>query len=346
MNGKILITSLMLVLAAAGACKKNETTVTTKYLEGSIGIKGPSYIEPGKTVTFRPDQNLVHPENGTLTYSWRVTPGMTSYQQSTEKDNSFTHTFRSDTLGTFTVTCLVTPSGNYYSTSAQQYVTLVRSGDDGSMPMTFDASKDTRWKPDRVEYITTRIGEATWMRNNLGEGFARRTHTTGTPGREIGVPYRNYDVLFDIFGCYYTWEEAIDACPDGWHLPTEAEWTAMAATAKERVGLPAPEPFKTWNGYGGEMMCYFTFNGEQMREYWPGVNVTDGTRLSVKMLGYCLGGKYFHFFGERAVFWTASECADNTDNAWARQFIYDDDDVVPVAGDKKSFCAQVRCVKD
>lgn len=348
---------LLLCAVLLAACKKNETAPSKGTLTGSLSIKCVNYIAAGQTVSFTTDHRLYHPKNGTLSYTWKISSFMDSYVPGEGTDNGFTYTFDKDTLGTFTVTCMVTPSGDYYSTSANEYVTLVKGGIginkagksyECSLPLDYDSGKDSLWLYQDSTYVSTRIGGRHWMRCNLAAGKARSIGTTtGTAGRDIGVGFRGYGILKDVLGCYYTWEEAVDACPEGWHLPTEEEWTAMAAALAAKAGLPdTPAALNDWKGVAGEMMCPYTFNGEQMQEYQPGVNKTDNARLSVKMLGYGTAGRYFNFFGEKAAFWTATPYAEDGTKAWCRFFSYDSADVQVFAMSKASFSAQVRCIKD
>ena len=64
-------------------------------------------------------------------------------------------------------------------------------------------------------YRTVTIGPMTWMAENL-------RYPTGTSACESNeVEY----------GCFYSWETAMSACPVGWHLSTKAEWETLFAIA-------------------------------------------------------------------------------------------------------------------
>ncbi|MBN2044812.1 MAG: hypothetical protein JW757_07320 [Anaerolineales bacterium] len=75
-----------------------------------------------------------------------------------------------------------------------------------------------------------KIGNQWWMSENLrvatnrsGEQIARRC-------------YQNDEANCEVYGGLYTWDIAMDGtnqegaqglCPDGWHIPTDAEWIVL-----------------------------------------------------------------------------------------------------------------------
>jgi uncharacterized protein (TIGR02145 family) len=312
------------VILAAIACKKDEETESTPYLSGNVIIEGlPEFVSPGEAVTLTP-KGVEHPDGGTIEYAWKVTPTMTKY----ETTRVFNHTF-SDTLKTYTVYCSASADG-YTSISGMSYATVVAPGYDGSIKGVKykDIAEDSVFVRHMPYYYKT-IGTQTWTLNNM----AVRT----------GVPFRNAEVMSEIFGRYYNFEEAKAACDSldtavqNWELPSREDWDALEAhiTGNTAYG-------KTITA---SMLAPVTFNGTRLYDYWPVVgDITNGSGFSAMNVGYantvaksCKGEK------EYAIFWTADEA--NESEGYYKYLIVDQPGLFTGKGDKASFGASVRCIR-
>lgn len=98
------------------------------------------------------------------------------------------------------------------------------------------------------QYPVITIENAIWMNSNLAY--------------ELSSPYLKKDTLLpkncyledpifcERFGRYYTWQEARQACPSGWRLPSDNDWRhfiKQGAVDWENMGCGG---CKDWNSYG------------------------------------------------------------------------------------------------
>lgn len=64
-------------------------------------------------------------------------------------------------------------------------------------------------------FKTVKIGKQVWMAENLN---------VSVPGSWF---YNEDPSMGNKYGRLYTWEAARKSCPQGWHLPTESDWTQL-----------------------------------------------------------------------------------------------------------------------
>jgi uncharacterized protein (TIGR02145 family) len=115
------------------------------------------------------------------------------------------------------------------------------------------------------------------------------------------------------FGRLYSWEAAMEACPDGWRLPSVIDWEELI------------------DFWGGEKDAF--------RELLP-----DGTSgFNAIFSGYRSIKGDFLSLNRAADFWTSTEAGDA--NAWLFYLIYKKDKVFKIIDDKR--CGfSVRYVQD
>ncbi|NLZ19961.1 MAG: hypothetical protein GXY24_06830 [Bacteroidales bacterium] len=329
---------LLLVLPAVAClvqqgCKKEQTELD--YLNGVLSLRMDPFVSPGYTKTFMIDtlMTVSRPDGGTVGYYFY---NQDSGQRDTLvtadgriKDHYYTLTVPETRIGTVTLWlyAFVPSDANYYGSSASASTVVVRSGLDGNGTISgFDTSAGSKFTDarDGREYYRIEAGGNTWMRENLA-------------WKGAGSPYIGCASMTDIFGHYYTWDEAMQACPEGWRLPADADWTALSDGAAPGADIP---------GLAGRLMGNLSFNDTRLWPYWREVNITDVLQLSVMPTGYAVVGEgRYNFTGvsEYAVFWTADESGDQA----VIRYIYQDKDIL-YRGQmlKGEFAATVRCVKE
>lgn len=83
-------------------------------------------------------------------------------------------------------------------------------------------------KRDSHEYNWVKIGEQIWMAENLAY-----IPYVCAPDSQCGIwvydyyGEGSYGINYQIYGCLYDWETAMEVCPEGWHLPSDEEWMEL-----------------------------------------------------------------------------------------------------------------------
>ena len=313
----LLYTTLVLAVFSAFSCKKDEEeTVVKPYLYG-LEFDLATFARPGQTFTLKPYGVFYTESNPGVekyTYRWRV--------NSDEYQEAETFTLKVEEVGNYTVTCQVSdPDNNYYATSTSRTIIVIdpalgKTLTGTGIELWDDHITDPRDKEGESEYYYIQIGELDWFRNNLawtGEGLA----------------YENADVTSYPLGRYYTWDEAMEACPEGWRLPTSEEWDFLGVDA-------------------GPLMCDAYLNSKKMWEFWPDVTRTNTLALAVIPAGFALPAittpSYKRLY-DYAAFWTATVSEDNPDMAAYRYIHVQENEVRSTYAEKGSLALSVRCVR-
>lgn len=180
---------------------------------------------------------------------------------------------------------------------------------------------------DGNSYRTVKIGNSVWMAENLrySKDLAVGTSKSGKP--HIYYPNGNQKYVQD-FGYLYNWYAAENACPDGWHLPTNSDWKQLKnAISGDNVGSQLATRPDLWNDGTLERNSSFGKSG-----------------FSVLPAG-SFDGKTYGNFGSFAYFWSASEYEYYSGNAYYRYIYYNYSGVVSNYSSKGDGFS-VRCVKD
>lgn len=164
---------------------------------------------------------------------------------------------------------------------------------------------------DQASYPTVAIGSQTWMARNLNFASAGSSCYEHGPAR------------CGMYGRLYNWEAARRACPDGWHLPTDLEWTALVVAAGGSGAAGAK--FKSTGGWDADGDGTDLYGFQAL----PG-----GSRDK--------NGNYANL-GTNAFFWSVS--AVSAESAWYRGLGWASD-VVDRNFDYQEDGFSVRCVKN
>jgi uncharacterized protein (TIGR02145 family) len=125
------------------------------------------------------------------------------------------------------------------------------------------------------------------------------------------------------YGRLYNWADANKACPAGFHLPTDGEWTALENAVGGRS--IAGKKLKSTSGW--------TNNGNGTDEY--GWSALPG--------GYGSSDGNFDIAGNNGYWWSATE--DAASYAWSRNMDYNDENVGR-SNNVKTGLYSVRCAQD
>ncbi|MBR9915281.1 MAG: hypothetical protein GYB32_10730 [Algicola sp.] len=130
------------------------------------------------------------------------------------------------------------------------------------------------------------------------------------------------------YGRLYTWNSAIFACPPGWYLPSDLDWSSLEVSLGLNANLANSFSFR---GAHATSMKSSTF--------WNGTN-TSG--FNVLPAGYFEIGFGINGTGNRARFWTSTDVSGS--QAIRRQFENDEIGVGRTTFDK-DFGYSCRCIK-
>lgn len=311
-------------IIAAAACKKNNDTEIPPSLNGYLIIEGlPEYVEYGKPLDPLTVKGASHPDGGAITYTWKVTP---SYPQGVPGK-----TYRympTDTIQTCTIYCTASAEG-YSSLSASAHTSVVK----GSKGTAINGISFPESPINGTGYYEVKLGEQTWLMNNLAE----KTSSS--------LPYKSYEVMADIFGRYYSQDDAAAACqtlPGGsWVLPSKADWDTLEEYFKGEIAGTGTKSVAAY------LMADATFIGETMWKYSPAMGeIPTPSTFSAIPAGYAnLSAGSFDGLNKYAVFWTSDKDADNPALGVCKYIYMDKPEIFTSGKDPQSFGASVRCIK-
>ena len=222
---------------------------------------------------------------------------------------------------------------------------------------------------DGKTYKTVKIGEQTWMAENLN--YYDSTN--------LSVKYKSWchgkgksdntdSTTCDVAGRFYTWAAAIDSvklandadnpqdcgygkecgvastrsatlvqgvCPTGWHLPSGAEIEILLTA----VGVQDKEKYWQWQGAGIKLKSISGWKDDDSESG----NGTDSFGFSALPTGDGHNDGSYHDDGEKANFWSSTE---TTSGSAYGMYMNNNYDVAKLDYGDKRYGFSVRCVKD
>jgi len=188
-------------------------------------------------------------------------------------------------------------------------------------------------------YTTVKIGNQVWIAENLktthyanGDAIPDGTGAgdiSGETDPEYWFAYNDDLNNVSTYGRLYTWYTVTDprnVCPDGWHVPSFAEWTQLT------------------DYLGGNSVA-----GGKMKEtgtsHWnsPNTTATNESGFTALPAGSRNYWGVFGSIGNYGNWWTSTEA--NATDAWFRYLYYDNANESWNYNDKESGYS-VRCLRD
>jgi uncharacterized protein (TIGR02145 family) len=345
-NNNQLVTSRTIVMqisilqgAEDGTAVYVETHMPQTNANGLVSIEiGGGFAESGNFTTINWAagpyfmKTEIDPEGGT---SYTIT--------GTSQLLSVPYALHARTAQNATVTVSVSATGDTLHLGPGQWVIVpgiseANAGDSGNGDTGTGTFTDDR-DGNTYRYVT--IGDQVWMAENLKylpEVTSSDVFDNDVP-RYYVFAYNGNDVAeakatgnYGTYGVLYNWSAAVEACPAGWHLPGDGEWTELT------------------DHLGGE-----TVAGGQLKEagtnHWqsPNTGATNESGFTALPGGFVALTGNMDGLGESGIWWTSTESElEDIDYlvAWSRGMSHDSESVNRSNQGLRYFGFSVRCLRD
>jgi len=174
------------------------------------------------------------------------------------------------------------------------------------------------WMTKNMAYLPSVVGPGT------GSNSTAYYYVYGYDGSDVATAKATDN--YSTYGVLYNWTAAQSACPSGWHLPSDAEWTTFT------------------NDLGGASVA-----GGKLKEagtaHWnsPNIGATNESGFTALPGGYRTANGVFGTIGIGGRWWSSTEGDPNS--AWYRVLHYDSSRVTRGNYDKERGFS-VRCLRD
>jgi uncharacterized protein (TIGR02145 family) len=177
-------------------------------------------------------------------------------------------------------------------------------------------------KRDGKTYKTTKIGEQVWLAENLNYEM-KSFFGLFTIGNKC---YDNKPANCNKYGRLYNWKTAMKACPEGWHLPSRAEWEVLTkAIGGIEIAGKYLKSTSGWDYYEGK-----SGNGEDKYDF------------SALPSGFGKSNGDFGSGGSNGSWWSTTEYSDGHAGLWIVEYM----EIANYLPYDKDFWISVRCLQD
>ena len=185
---------------------------------------------------------------------------------------------------------------------------------------------------DGQTYQTVTLGNQTWLAQDLNYETDNNSWC-----------YDDDPANCEIYGRLYDWEAARTACPAGWHLGSDEEWSALVKYLD-----PGSEPndgFEISKIAGGMLKTTGTI--EDGTGLWnsPNTGATNSSKFSALPCGNRNPKGSYKMLGFHIMIWTSTEYDDT--HAWTMMLDMTQSGILrDNTGATKDYGISVRCVMD
>ncbi len=170
---------------------------------------------------------------------------------------------------------------------------------------------------DGQKYDTVHIGNQVWFAENLNYNT------------EDSYVYNNNASNAELYGRLYLWEAAVNACPEGWRLPSKTDWEELISYLDAD-----PQNINPGSAIRKKTGWYKDSN-----------NITNSTGFSALPGGiFSKTLDIYNNVGHYAYWWTSTN--ESSTNAWMFLLYYQGTTQFDPCYDKKIYGMSVRCIKN
>ena len=245
----------------------------------------------------------------------------------------------------------------YTENGIYQYTYTSVNGCDSMVSLILTLGEGFRDARDGNVYCTVTIGDQVWMKENLR--YLPQVHTEsnksdsysryyvyGYSGSNVNAAKATEN--YEKYGVLYNWNAAMTACPAGWHLPSDTEWTLLEIYLENNGYnfdgyIDSDNNRDTHNVIAKSLAATSGWTTSDIQNS-PGIlqpkNNSSGFNGKPGGENY-IGG--FHRINECAIWWTSTP--NTGSNCWDR-YIFFSRDFCNRTNNHRSIGMSVRCIQD